>query len=178
MCPDSRPASLRHPGDVLDFDEYRSHLPEQWCPMVTIIGTVGTRCDDPHDHFQLRHFEIQTSAYDPSKATSIQFSTICFFETGERWQKVKIPSSGSYVGVTAKIVGRTSDTNFLALRVLDLSYLPRSGSTTTSIPSSTSTPTSKRSSRWDGRVDSSTPSKRMRKSDSRSGSSNGLEKKL
>jgi hypothetical protein len=99
-----------------------------------------------------------------------------FFETGKRWQKVKIPSSGFYVGVTAKIVGRTSDTNFLALRVLDLSYLPRSSSTTTSTPSSTSTPTSKRSSRWDGRVDSSTPSKRMRKSDSIAGSSNRLEK--
>ena len=28
--PDSGPVPFRHPGDVTDFDNYRSHLPEQW----------------------------------------------------------------------------------------------------------------------------------------------------
>lgn len=30
----------RHPGDVSDFEEYRRYLPGQWCPMVTVIGSV------------------------------------------------------------------------------------------------------------------------------------------
>jgi len=143
---------------VSDFNTYRSHLPEKWCPMVTIIGSVGTRTDRPVDGFELRHFEFQTSVYDPSNAASIQFSVVCFFESGRRWQKVQ-SSSGFYVSVTAKIVGRTTETNYLALRVLDLAYLSRS-SPTTGTQISTSTPASKRSNRWDGRIDSSSPSKK------------------
>lgn len=93
--------------------------------MVTLIGSVGTRSGDSLDQFELRHFELQTSVYDTSKAKPIQFSVVCYFESGMRWQKVKVPSSGSYISVTAKVVGRTADTNLLAVRVLDLAYLPR-----------------------------------------------------
>jgi hypothetical protein len=128
-----------------------------------MIGSIGVRStDDPLEQFDLRHFELQTSVYDTSKSAPIQFSVVCFFENGRRWQKVKIPSSGSYIGVTAKIVGRTTETNCLALRVLDLAYLPRSTDTTTSAPNLTPTPTSKRSNRWVGRVDSSTPTKKQK----------------
>jgi hypothetical protein len=66
--------------------------------------------------------------------------------------------------VTAKIVGRTAETNRLALRVLDLSYLPKQTITlaTPATPSSASTTAWKRSNRWDDRVESSTPSKRRK----------------
>ncbi|KAH7180165.1 hypothetical protein DER46DRAFT_566802 [Fusarium sp. MPI-SDFR-AT-0072] len=37
----------RHPGDVSDFDEYRRHLPEKWCPMITALGFVGDRNPTP-----------------------------------------------------------------------------------------------------------------------------------
>ncbi|KAJ4176198.1 hypothetical protein NW759_017555, partial [Fusarium solani] len=36
---------MRHPGDVSNFDEYRRHLPGQWCPMVTVIGSVPSTGD-------------------------------------------------------------------------------------------------------------------------------------
>ncbi|RYP03600.1 hypothetical protein DL764_005030 [Monosporascus ibericus] len=37
---------LHTEGDGADFDEYHRHLPEQWCPMVTIIGSVQPRDDN------------------------------------------------------------------------------------------------------------------------------------
>jgi hypothetical protein len=144
--------------------------------MVTIVGSIGTCYNKPFGQFQLPYFELKTSAYNPSQAAPVQFSVFCFFEKGRRWQNVKMPSSGSYVCVTAKIVGCTAESNCLAIRVLDLSYLPKSTSTMTPpTPDSTSTPTSKRTSRWDGRVDSSTLSKRMRNSDTESGFADNLE---
>jgi hypothetical protein len=77
--------------------------------MVTVTSSVGTRSgDELLDQFELRHFELQTSVYDTSKAAPVQFFVFCFFESGRRWQKVKIPSLGSYISVTAKIVGRTT----------------------------------------------------------------------
>ena len=96
---------LSHPGDVSDFRRYRRHLPEKWCPMVTLIGSVGTRSDESLDQFKLRHFELQTSVYDTSKAKPIQFSVVCYFESGKRWQKVNIPPLRLNISVTAKIVG-------------------------------------------------------------------------
>jgi hypothetical protein len=151
---------LRHPGDVSDFDDYCSHLPEQWCPMVTIIGSVGTRSDGEPE---LRHFELQTSVYDTTKAAPVQFSVVCFFQNNRRWENVKVPVSGSFVSVTGKVVGRTTGTNCLALRVLDLAFLSKTSATaTTPASASTSTPTLKRSNRWGGRVDSS---KKMRRSE-------------
>ena len=35
-------------------------------------------------------------------------SLICYFSSGKRWEKVKVPNTGSYVSVTAKVVGRTT----------------------------------------------------------------------
>jgi hypothetical protein len=52
-------------------------------------------------------------------------STACFLENTKRWQNVKAPPSGAFLSIAAKVVGRTRDTNLLALRVLDLAYLPR-----------------------------------------------------
>ncbi|KID83204.1 hypothetical protein MGU_09485 [Metarhizium guizhouense ARSEF 977] len=113
---------------------------------------------------QPRHFTIETSAYDASKAAPAHFSVVCFLEGTKRWRKVKTPASGALLSVTAKIAGRTRDTNLLALRVLDLAYLPRPPSAPT--PTPTDTPPSNRSDRWRGRVPStSTPSKRPRISD-------------
>ena len=153
---------LRHAGDVSDFEEYCSHLPEQWCPMITIIGSVGTRGDGDEEH-ELRHFELQTSVYDTTKAAPVHFSVICFFQNNRRWEKVKVPATGSFVSVTGKVVGRTTGTNCLALRVLDLAFLSKTSATaTTPASASTSTPAPKRSHRWGDRVDSS---KKMRRSE-------------
>ncbi|KAF6517588.1 hypothetical protein HZS61_003149 [Fusarium oxysporum f. sp. conglutinans] len=113
-----------HPGDVSDFDKYRRHLPEQWCPMVTIIGFVPSRNDKPPDLPEARYFAVETSVYDTSKAASVAFSVTCFLENTKRWQRVKIPPAGAFLSITAKVAGRTVDANQLALRVLDLAYLP------------------------------------------------------
>jgi len=155
---------LRHPGNVSDFDEYRSHLPEQWCPMVTMTGTVGTGGDEePLD--EPRHFELRNTVYDSSKAAPVQFPAVCFFQNNKRWEKVKVPASGSLVIVTGKVVGRT-EANCLALRLFDIAYLSKATSTAATTPGPASTtPTLKRSHRWDGRVDFSTPSKKMRTSE-------------
>ncbi|KAF2175490.1 hypothetical protein K469DRAFT_535676, partial [Zopfia rhizophila CBS 207.26] len=103
---------------------YRRHLPEQWCPMVTVIGSVLSRDDNSLDPSELRHFTVETSVYDTSKAAPVHFSVVCFLENTNRWKKVKTPPSGTFLSVTAKVAGRTAGTNHLALRVLDLAYLP------------------------------------------------------
>jgi hypothetical protein len=139
---------------------------------VTIMGSVGTHCDDPLAESELRHWELQTAVYDGPKRPPIQFSVACFFESGRRWEKTKTPSSGSYISVTAKIVGRIVKTNHLALRVLDFSFLPKPSSTAPN-QMSTSTPASKRSDRWDRRTDSSSPLKKMRTSGFGTGSADG-----
>lgn len=129
--------------------------------MVTIIGYVRSPNNNSADLSDPRQFTLETSIYDASKAAPIQFSVACFLENTKRWQRVKIPPTETLLSVTAKVAGRTTDTNLLALRVLDLTYLPRSTSATT-IPTSATTPPSKRSARWDDRASSSTPSKKMR----------------
>jgi hypothetical protein len=111
---------FRHPGDVDDFDEYRQ---EQWCPVVTVIGSVLPRNDNSLDPSELRHFAVETSVYDISKAAPVQFAVVCFLESMNRRKKVKTPPSGAFLSVTAKVAGRTADTNQLALRVLDLAFL-------------------------------------------------------
>jgi hypothetical protein len=85
--------------------------------MVTIIGSVT---NDSHGESEFRHFELQTSVYDVSQAAPVQFSVACFFENSRRWKNVKVPSPGSNVSVTAKIVGVSAKSQCLALRVLDL----------------------------------------------------------
>jgi hypothetical protein len=62
---------FRYPGGVDDFDEYRRHLPEQWCPIVTVIGSVLLRNDNSLDPSELRHFTVETSIYDTSKAAPV-----------------------------------------------------------------------------------------------------------
>jgi hypothetical protein len=130
--------------------------------MLTIIGSVGYRNSEPVGHFELRHFELQTSVYDSSKTTPLDFSVICYFSSGKRWEKVKVPNTGSCVSVTAKVVGRTTKDNRLAVRVLDMSYIPQSFSTPVSSPAPTQSTSLKRSNRWGGRVESVTPSKKIR----------------
>ncbi|KAK9438541.1 hypothetical protein VB005_08102 [Metarhizium brunneum] len=155
---------MRHPGNIADSVQYDQHLPEQWCPMVTVIGFVPPCTDNSLDPSEPRHFTIETSVYDASKAAPAHFSVVCFLEGTKRWKKVKTPASGALLSVTAKIAGRTRDTNLLALRVLDLAYLPRPASAP--MPTPTDTPPSNRSDRWRGPVPStSTPSKRPRISD-------------
>ncbi|KAK3380807.1 hypothetical protein B0H63DRAFT_494826 [Podospora didyma] len=152
--------SAGHPSDVADFGEYRQHLPEQWCPMVSVIGSVPSCEGNSTDPSEARHFIVETSVYDASKAAPIQFSVVCLLENTKRWQEVKTPPSGAFLSVTAKLAGRTVDANRLALRVLDLAYLPRPNSGV-AMPNPTTTPPSKRS-RWDGWAPSSTPSKKPR----------------
>ncbi|RYC79339.1 hypothetical protein BFJ63_vAg17781, partial [Fusarium oxysporum f. sp. narcissi] len=157
-----------HPGDVSDFDEYRQRLPEQWCPMVTIIGFVPSRNDKAPDLPEARCFAVETSVYNTSKGAPVAFSVVCFLENTKRWQRVKIPPAGAFLSLTAKVAGRTVDANQLALRVLDLAYLPRPASVPTPTPTPSSSPTSKRSAPWEGRATPFTPSKRRRGSDSAS----------
>jgi hypothetical protein len=139
--------------------------------MVTIIGSVPSRNDDTPGPSEPRRFAVETSIYDTSKATPVPFSVACFLENTKRWQRVKIPPAGAFLCVTAKVVGRTTDTNHLALRVLDLAYLPRPASAVVT-PASTSSTPSKRSVRWDGRATPSTPSKRSRLSEPANGVAN------
>jgi hypothetical protein len=129
--------------------------------MVTVIGSVLSPNDNSLDPSELRHFTIETSVYDTSKAAPVQFSVVCFLENINRWKKVKTPPLGAFLSVSAKVAGRTADTNHLALRILDLAYLPRPASAVVA-PTPTATPPSKRSSRWEGRTAPSTPSKRPR----------------
>jgi len=82
--------------------------------MLTVIGSVGYRNVEPVERFDLRHFELQTFVYNPSKTAPLDFSLICYFSSGKRWEKVKVPNTGSYVSVTAKAVGRTTKENRLA----------------------------------------------------------------
>ena len=131
--------------------------------MITIIGSVRPTTSSV-EHPQPRCFTIDTSVYDASKAAPTQFSAVCFLEDTKRWEKVKTPTPGSFLTVTAKLAGRTSQTNLLPLRVLDLTYLPRPTSSA-SVPTPTSTPTSKRPGRWDGRIPPTTPSKKQRTSE-------------
>jgi len=121
--------------------------------MVSIIGSVPS---------EPRHFVVETSVYEASKAAPITFSVVCFLEDTKRWEKVKTPPPGAFLSVTAKLAGRTANTNRLALRIRNLAYLPRPNSGAAG-PTPTTTPPSKRS-RWDGRAPStpSTPSKRLR----------------
>ncbi|KAH7120197.1 hypothetical protein B0J13DRAFT_649681 [Dactylonectria estremocensis] len=105
----------RHPDDVSDFEEYRRYLPGQWCPMVTVIGSVPPPSDNTSDPSEPRRFTVETSVYDASKASPVPFSVACFFENTKRWQKVRTPSPGALLSITAKVAGRTTDTNQLAL---------------------------------------------------------------
>jgi hypothetical protein len=71
-----------------------------------------------------------------------------------------VPNTGSYVSVTAKVVGRSTKENRLAVRVLDVSYIPRSFGAPVSSPASPPSASSKR--RWGGRAEPTTPSKKTR----------------
>lgn len=53
--------------------------------------------------------------YDISSASAIQFSVTCVFESTKRWERVGTPPPGTFLAVTAKIAGRTTDTNRLLL---------------------------------------------------------------
>jgi hypothetical protein len=108
--------------------------------MVTVIGSVLSRNNNALDPSEPCHFTV---------------------ENINRWKKVKTPPSGAFLSVSAKVAGRTTDTNHRALRVLDLAYLPRPASDVAP-PTPTTTPPSKRSNRWEGRTAPSTPSKRPR----------------
>lgn len=129
--------------------------------MVTMVGYVTSPSDSPRDESAPRRFILETSVYNTARAAPVSFSTACFLDHSKRWQRVKTPPGGTLLSVTAKIAGRTADTNHLALRVLDFTYLPRPASAVVA-PSSTATSPSQRSLRWHGRVAPSTPSKRPR----------------
>ncbi|KAF2181419.1 hypothetical protein K469DRAFT_589432, partial [Zopfia rhizophila CBS 207.26] len=143
------------------YNKIPAHVLEQWCPMATVIGSVLSRNNNSLDPSELRHFTVETSVYDTSKAAPVQFSVVCFLENTNRWKKVKTPLSGTFLSLTAKVAGRTAGTNHLALRVLDLAYLPRPASAAAT-PTPTTTPPSKQSSCWQGRAAPYTPLKRLR----------------
>ncbi|CAG9950837.1 unnamed protein product [Clonostachys rosea f. rosea IK726] len=146
--------------------------------MVTVIGSVPSTGDRTGDPSEPRRFTVETAVYDSSKSAPVAFSVACFLESTKRWHRVKTPTAGALLSITAKIAGRTTDTNQLALRVLDLAYLPRPAPVPTATPTPSSTPTSKRSLRWDGRATPSTPCKRRRGSESASAAGPSYESQL
>lgn len=133
--------------------------------MVTVIGSVKSPGDNSSDPSEPRCFVIETSVYDASKSAPMTFSVACFLENTKRWHNVKTLSTGALLAITSKITCRTTDTNQLALRVLDLACLPRPGPVPTATSTPASTPPSKRSARWEGQATPSTPSKRRRDSE-------------
>ncbi|ODM21200.1 hypothetical protein SI65_04253 [Aspergillus cristatus] len=151
----------RHPGDISNFEVYRSHLPERWCPMLTMTGLVGERKAVAR-RLSLRYFELKTSVYDPSKPEPITFSVNCYLAKGRRWENVNIPYTGSNMIITGKVAGRTTADNRLAVRVLDMSFLPRLLGRALHSPSSQSS--ARREDCWSGRVPSVTQSKRTAES--------------
>ncbi len=127
--------------------------------MVTMIGYVSPvvgSIEPPRP----RRFTVDASIYDATKAAPAQFSVVCFLEDTKRWEKFRTPSAGAFLSITAKVAGRTADTNQLALRVLDFGYLPRSNFTAPTTATALTPPT-KRAARWDGRAPT-TPPKRAR----------------
>ncbi|KAF2183352.1 hypothetical protein K469DRAFT_583140, partial [Zopfia rhizophila CBS 207.26] len=84
----------------------------RYCPMATVIGSVLSRNDNSLDPSKLRHFTVETSVYDTSKAAPVQFLVVCFLENTNRWKKVKTPLSGTFLSVTAKVAGRTAGMNY------------------------------------------------------------------
>jgi hypothetical protein len=129
--------------------------------MVTVIGSVTSRSDNSPESAEPRHFTLESSVYDASKTAPTQFSVDCFFENTKRWLNVKTPTAGTFLSITAKVAGRSATTNHLALRLLDMTYLPRPASAG-DVPTPATTPASKRSGRWEGRAAPSTPSKKPR----------------
>jgi hypothetical protein len=125
--------------------------------MVDIIGFVASDAPSSNEH---RSFLLDAFVYDASKVGLLQFPVACFLENTKRWERVKTPAVGSLVSVTASIAGCTAS-NHLALRVVDLSYLPKLLSAMLT-PTSPTTPSKERLARWEGRADHSTPSKRQR----------------
>ena len=91
---------------------------------MTVIGSVPSPNDNsPFAPSEPRHFVVETSVYDASKAAPVHFSVACYFENTKRWQKVSLSPSGTFLCITANVAGRTTDANLLALPVLDLAYL-------------------------------------------------------
>lgn len=131
--------------------------------MITVTGFVRHRNAESAGESSLRHFELQTTVYDPSNPSkSTDFSIFCFFPNGKRWKNTLVPNVGSCISITAKVMGRVAKKNCLAVGMLDMSYLslPSTASpkSTQSTQSAQSTPT-KRANRWSQRVDSTTPKK-------------------
>ena len=151
---------FRYPGHVADFNKYCCHLPEEWCPMVTIIGYIQSYNDGSLGISEPHCFIIETLAYNMSTSPAGHFSVACFLENTKCWQKVKIPLLGSLLSLTVKIAGQIIDINQLTLRVLNLAYLPKPVSAPDILSSTSSTPL-KRSGCWDGWAPS-TPLKRPR----------------
>ncbi|KAK2024525.1 hypothetical protein LX32DRAFT_675950 [Colletotrichum zoysiae] len=105
------------------FHEYRRHLPEQWCPMITALGIMGERKPISDQPFCLWNFELRTSVYDASKGEPVNFSIICYFANTKRWEHMMVPNTASFVCLTAKLVGCTPS-NQLAVRVYPIQKNP------------------------------------------------------
>ncbi|KAH7146660.1 hypothetical protein B0J13DRAFT_664142 [Dactylonectria estremocensis] len=116
---------------------------------------ISTNTSDPSEP---RRFTVETSMYDASKASPVPFFIAYFFKNTKRWQKVRTPSPRALLSITAKVAGRTTDTNQLALRVLDLAYMPRPAQAPSATPTPTATPPSKRQRVSEGASDVAEPS--------------------
>ncbi|RSL77974.1 hypothetical protein CDV31_017293 [Fusarium ambrosium] len=102
---------MRYPSDSSNFDEYCRYLPGQWCPIVTIIGSVLSNGGKTGDPSEPRRFTIETSVYNSLKSALVVFSVAYFLESMKRWHRVKMPMAGALLSITAKIAGRITDTN-------------------------------------------------------------------
>src|SRR6266566_4641001 len=132
--------------------------------MATVIGSVHVTNNSSKLSTPC-HFTVETSVYNTSKAIPVQFFITCFLKNTKRWQKIKTPPSNTFLNITAKIADRIANTNHLAFRILDLTYLLKPTSAAAA-PTLTATPPSIRSNRWKNRAAPSIPSKRPYVSDS------------
>ena len=73
--------------------------------MIMVIDSVDHDNNEITEQFQCCYFELHTLIYDSSKTGHIDFTLNCYFANGKQWAKVHLPPSGSFVTVTAKIVG-------------------------------------------------------------------------
>ena len=135
--------------------------------MITVIDFIDHDNDESTEQFQCHYFELHTSVYDFPKTDHINFTLNCYFANDRQWAKVCLPLSESFVAVTAKIAGQTASDNRLAVRVLDMSYLPRSTSTSTSTPTLTPSFFKKQVDHWSCNTESSMSFKRIHCSSSK-----------
>jgi hypothetical protein len=129
-----------------------------------IMGIVGHYGGELNSGSTLLHFELSSSVYNLATRTVTHFSVSCYFANGRRWENFPRPSMQSHICVLGRVIGLTLAKTQLAIAINDVFFLPSSIRSSLSSTSPESAH-SKRASRWAGRAEPGTPSKRARTED-------------